>query len=233
MLNQLAEYLALGGLKLTDSQGAQLARYHAMLIDWNSRMDLTNVPAEEMALRHYADSLLPLMQASWFPQGNSLIDVGSGAGFPGLPLAILRPDLQICLLDSLRKRCDFLSAVVSELQLHHVQVLHARAEDAARSALRERFELAVARALAPLQVLAEYLLPFVKPGGKALCWKGPSLAEELALSGRALKLLGAQAGECLLLPLPGLQHYVQALDKRVSTPKQYPRKAGTPARRPL
>lgn len=233
MLEQLEVLLAAGGLSLRDTQRNQLQRYHEMLLDWNQRMDLTNVPEEEMALKHYADSLLVLSKAEWFPQGVSLIDVGTGAGFPGLPIAILRPDMEICLLDALKKRCSFLEAVVEELGLQGVSVQHARAEDAARGALRERHDLAAARALAPLRVLVEYLLPFVRPGGRALCWKGPSLDTEAAEAGHALEKLGAVMGERLQLPLPDREHYIQALEKKTATAACYPRRAGLPSRKPL
>lgn len=233
MLEQLQALLAQGGLEVQPQQLEQLAHFHGMLIDWNQRMDLTNVPEEEMALKHYADSLLVLRQSAWFPEGANLIDVGTGAGFPGLPLAILRPDMQFRLLDALKKRCGFLEAVVEALQLGNVQVMHARAEDAARGPLREHFDLAAARALAPLRVLAEYLLPFVRPGGLALCWKGPSLGAELQDAETALSKLGASAGERLLLPLPEREHYVQALIKQKATAACYPRRAGLPSKKPL
>lgn len=233
MLEVLKAYLQTGGITLSDKQAEMLAGYHGMLLDWNRRMDLTNVPPEEMALRHYADSLLPLAESGWFPKGAKLIDVGSGAGFPGLPIAILRPDMSVCLLDALKKRCDFLNAAAERLGVPHVRVVHARAEDAARGAHREGYDIAAARALAPLRVLAEYLLPFVKVGGRALCWKGPSLEAELSESAPALNLLGGQAGKAVLMPLPSVAHYVLPIEKAKATPGKYPRKAGTPARSPL
>ena len=162
MIEDLRALLAQGNIVLTDEAQERLLAYHRLLLEWNARMDLTNVPEEEMALRHYADSLLPLARKEWFPDGARLIDVGTGAGFPGMPLAIARPDLKVTLLDSQRKRCDFLSAVCDELKLPNVTVLHARAEDGARGALREQMDVAVARAVAPLNVLAEYLLPYVR-----------------------------------------------------------------------
>lgn len=233
MLEQLEALLAPTAVRLDQGQYAQLQRYHEMLLDWNTRMDLTNVPPEEMALRHYADSLLVLVQGSWFPQGTTLIDVGTGAGLPGLPLAIARPDMRICLLDASRKRCGFLSAVIEELQLKNLMIMHARAEDGARGALRESCDLAVARALAPMNVLCEFLLPYVRVGGLALCWKGPSIDEEMASAHTALSSLGAKVGERILLPLEGYAHCVQSIKKLASTAKQYPRQAGTPAKSPL
>lgn len=233
MKAQLQAMLSAAGSPLDDARMAQLEAYHALLLDWNTRMDLSNVPVDDMAMKHYADSLLVLKRGDWFPHQARLIDVGSGAGFPGLPLAIARPDLHCILLDAQKKRCEFLRAVVSELQLDHVEVLWQRAEDAARGKLRESCDIAVARALAPLPVLAEYLLPFVKPGGRMLCWKGPNLAAELDQAGKALKALGGTAGDCYELPLPELSHYVQAVDKVSKTPPKYPRRAGLPAKKPL
>jgi 16S rRNA (guanine527-N7)-methyltransferase len=173
------------------------------------------------------------VQGSWFPEGTTLIDVGTGAGLPGLPLAVARPDMRICLLDASRKRCGFLSAVIEELQLKNLMIMHARAEDGARGALRESCDLGVARALAPMNVLCELLLPYVRVGGLALCWKGPSIDEEMASARTALASLGAKAGERIMLPLEGYAHCVQSIKKMAPTAKQYPRQAGTPARSPL
>lgn len=233
MIDQLKAYLEKGGVTLDEAAYAGLAGYHALLLDWNARMDLTNIPEEEMALRHYADSLLPLARKEWFGPGASLIDVGTGAGFPGLMLAIARPDMRVTLLDSQRKRCDFLQAVKDELNLTNVSILHARAEDAARTELREGMDLAVARAVAPLNVLCEYLLPFVKVGGRALCWKGPAVKEELDAGLKAAKILSAQGEELVRLPIEGREHYVQAFKKTAAIARRYPRKSGTPAKDPL
>jgi len=233
MIEELKRILSPAGIVPDAAACERLAAYHALLLDWNSRMDLTNVPEEEMALRHYADSLLPLAREEWFPAGAGLIDVGTGAGFPGLPLAILRPDLRVTLLDAQRKRCDFLQAAAEKLALDNVRVLHSRAEDAARTELREHFDLAVARAVAPLNVLCEYLLPFVREGGRALCWKGPAVREEQADARRAALLLGAREEPLARLPIPEREHYVQPYRKIQKTVRQYPRKSGTPSRNPL
>ena len=233
MIEDLKLILQNAGIALDEKACGQMEAYHALLLDWNARMDLTNVPEEEMAIRHYGDSLLPLAHAEWFPQGASLIDVGSGAGFPGLPLAIARPDLHVTLLDAQRKRCDFLNAVVEKLVLSNVTVLHARAEDAARTDLRESFDIAAARAVAPLNVLCEYLLPFVGLNGRALCWKGPAVMEELQSGEKAAHILGAKAEPLARLPIAGREHYVQPFLKLKKTLRQYPRKSGTPAKDPL
>ena len=166
-----------------------------------------------------------------------MIDVGTGAGFPGLPLAIARPDLDVVLMDSLQKRLNFLDAVVKELGLFNVRLRHARAEDGGRDPRwRETFDLAVARGVAALPVLAELLLPFVRVGGKAVCYKGPAAEEERDAGQRAARLLGGGKLERTPIVLPGQEdweHCVIALPKEAKTVRQYPRKAGTPGREPL
>lgn len=233
MLNELKPILLSSGLKLEEAQFLQLEVYFQMLLEWNQRMDLTNVAPEDMARRHFADSILALLKADWFPMGARTIDVGSGAGFPGMVLAVCRPDLQMCLLDAQRKRCDFLVRVSESLALGNLTVMHGRAEDHARLACRESFDLAIARAVAPLRVLAEFLLPFVRVGGRALCWKGPSLQQELAQAKVSLKALGGADDGQLLLPLPDEEHYVISIRKVWATPAKYPRRAGAPAKNPL
>ena len=222
-----------------DSRTAErIVRYHEMLADWNTRMNLTGDTDFDTSIdRHYTDSLAPLKNRELFPQGASLIDVGSGAGCPGLPLAIARPDLKVTLLDSLMKRINFLDAVVQDLGLTNVQLVHSRAEDGGRDAkLRENFDIAVARAVAPLPVLCELLLPFVKVGGRMICYKGPSAEEELLAGQKAAHILGGAAVEHIPVVLPAQpewQHCLLACEKKVKTVRQYPRKAGTPSRSPL
>ena len=216
----------------------RLAVYHEMLCDWNTRMNLTGDTALTTAMgRLYMDSLAPLALPSLFARGASVIDVGSGAGFPGLPLAIARPDLRMVLLDSLGKRVTFLNEVIATLGLSQVRAVHARAEDAARDpALRERFDVAVARAVAAAPVLMELLLPFARVGGQALCYKGPSAEEELLAGSRAARWLGGDALRVLPVDVPDQpewRHCVLACAKRQPTPARYPRKAGTPERDPL
>lgn len=222
-----------------DAGAAQrLARYHTLLCEWNQRMNLTGDTAIETAMaRLYLDSLAPLAAEGLFPRGATLIDVGSGAGFPGLPLAIARPDLNVLLLDSLGKRVTFLREVIAALALPNARAVHARAEDAGRDpALREAFDIALARAVAPTPVLLELLLPFARVGGAALCYKGPSASEELAAGGRAATLLGGGPLSAIPVAVPGQpewQHCVLRCEKYRATPALYPRKAGTPERAPL
>ena len=232
MIGQLSELLTLQGIELGERR-EKMQAYYEMLLDWNRRMDLTNVAPEDMALRHYADSLVPLKNDAWFPKGSGLVDIGTGAGFPGMAIGIMRPDMEILLLDSLKKRCDFLSAVIETLQLKNISVLHARAEDAARGEWRGSFDIAAARAVAPMRALLEYMLPFVKVGGRALCWKGPGLDEELKDIKSALFLLKGQLDGRIALDLPGMEHSVQAVLKTDPTPAPYPRKAGLAKKNPL
>ena len=235
---RIAQAVAELGISCDERTAAGIARYHEMLADWNTRMNLTGDTDFETSLdRHYTDSLAPLGYAELFPQGASLIDVGSGAGFPGLPLAIARPDLKVTLLDSLMKRIHFLRAVADELGLENVRLVHSRAEDGGRDEKhREQYDIAVARAVAPLPVLCELLLPFVKVGGRMICYKGPSAAEELEAGQKAAHMLGGARLSNLPVELPAQpdwQHCLLTCEKKVKTVRQYPRKAGTPSRSPL
>ena len=231
----LLEGAAAMGVAMTEAQADRFERYHAMLVRANARMNLTRVPDDprEAADRNYLDCVAPLAGA--FPAADTAIDVGSGAGFPGVPLAILRPDIHFVLLDSLEKRVAFLNEVIDALGLN-AEALHLRAEDAARQpALRERFDLAVARAVAPMAVLCEYLLPFVKPGGWMLAMKGPGLDAELAQAGPALEALGGALDRTEALAIPGRDwdHRAAWVRKARPTPDKYPRRAGLPLKRPL
>ena len=233
---EIRRRLALNQIPFHDGLPAMLSLYLDMLKDWNSRMDLTAVSDdEEMVDRHFVDSLVLLK--SDLPRENSrMIDVGTGAGFPGLVLAMARPDLKITLLDAQRKRLDFLQAVGEAAGLSNITPVHARAEDGARRPeLREQFDYASARALAPLNVLCEYLLPYVRTDGLALCWKGPALRDEMESGKKAARLLGGQVEMPIRCSVYGRDwdHMILPVRKVQQTPRQYPRKAGTPKSRPL
>jgi 16S rRNA (guanine527-N7)-methyltransferase len=187
----------------------------------------------ETAARHFMDSLAPPALAL-LEDGASVIDIGSGAGFPGLPLAIAREDLLITLLDSNNKKARFLETVVSSLGLKNVHVVAARAEDYARGEKREAFNVALARALAPMNVLMEYMLPFVRPGGRALAWKGPAAAEEVSISRKACGILGAGAVKPHPYSIAGRESFtIVEIKKNGRTPSGYPRKAGMPSKSPI
>ena len=216
---------------LTSGQYAAFAAYCELLLDWNSRMNLTAITEPgEVAQKHFADSLLP---AALLPEGAKVIDVGTGAGFPGLPLKILRPDIRLTLLDSLQKRIGFLQALCEALGLSDVAFFHARAEDGARQPnLRAGFDIALSRAVAPCPVLLELTVPFLRLGGQSLMYKGPQAAEELAGARNALSLLRCEA-RIEAYPAPWGERRVIIATKRGETAKAYPRKAGTPAKAPL
>ena len=223
------------GLVITEPQAAQFERYHALLTEANGRMNLTRVPEDpaEAIDRNYLDCAAVL--AGGFPAANTAVDVGSGAGFPGIPLAIMLPDIRFTLVDALGKRVDFLKTVIDRLGLN-AEALHLRAEDAARrDDLREGFDLAVARAVAPMNVLCEYMLPLVRVGGKMLALKGPGLDEELAQAENALRLVGGELERVQPLAIPGRDwnHRAAWIAKTAPTPQKYPRRAGTVEKRPL
>lgn len=214
---------------LSAAQLAQFETYYAMLADWNTRVNLTAITEpEDVAKKHFLDSLAA---APYLKQGASIVDVGTGAGFPGLPLLILRPDLKVTLIDSLQKRLVFLEAVLKELKLN-AELVHARAEDAGQNPkYREMFDVALTRAVSALPILCELTLPLVKVGGVSIAYKGDS-AEELVASTNALAVLHATA-ERVIVPSDYGARELVIVTKNGATPKQYPRKAGTPAKKPL
>lgn len=235
MIDLLLTRAGAAGIPLTREQAEKLAQYHAMLTEANARFNLTRVPddAAEAVDRNYLDCLAPLHGG--LPGVARAVDVGSGAGFPGIPLAICLPGVRFVLIDSLGKRVEFLNQVIAALHLN-AQALHLRAEDAARlPELREGFDLATARALAPLNLLAEYLLPFVRVGGHMLAYKGPTADAELADAANALQILGGAHLRTEPAPIPGRdwEHRLVWIRKAAPTPDKYPRKAGKPEKSPL
>ncbi|MBQ2947395.1 MAG: 16S rRNA (guanine(527)-N(7))-methyltransferase RsmG [Clostridia bacterium] len=210
--------------------------FHAILDEYNQKMDLTAVLDEDERIdRHDLDSAAPLARGLLAPQAK-VIDVGTGAGFPGMPLLILRPDLQMTFLDALNKRILFLEDALSRLGLR-AQTLHARAEDAAKMPQhREMYDAAVSRAVASAAVLQELTLPFVRQGGLAIAWKGPGVQDELVAAKRAAFVLGGTVRGVVDAPVPRRDDWAHCLlltDKTGKTPKAYPRKAGTPNKKPL
>ena len=214
----------------------KLETYLRLLQEWNERMDLTAVEGEaELMDRHLLDSLT-VLKTDLLTGTRDVIDVGTGAGFPGLVLALALPEVRFTLLDSQRKRLNFLETVMKETGAANACLVHARAEDGARmSDLREKFDSACARAVAPLNVLSELLLPYVKVGGRMLCWKGPGLTDEMEAGRRAAFLLGGKTGIPIFCPLAGRDwdHRILPVIKVSPTPSKYPRRAGIPKKEPL
>ncbi len=223
-------------ITLTAEQNGAFLRYADILCEWNRKFNLTAITSfEEIVQKHFVDCAAPLF-VGMIPLSGKLIDVGSGAGFPGIPLKILCPDLRIVLLDSLQKRVNFLNYAVDELKLDGVRAVHGRAEDLARNDdFREQFDVATARAVAPLNVLSEFCVPFIRPGGCFLTYKGEAAAEELLLAKRAFSLLGLGKAERVSFVLPGTEwnRCLIWAKKTKPTPAFYPRKAGTVSKKPL
>ena len=224
------------GLNLTERQLDQFEIFYNMIVDWNAKINLTAIVDEkDFAVKHVVDSLT-VWDEDKFSAVKNFCDVGTGAGFPAIPLKIFQPQLEVTLIDSLAKRVDFLKKVVAELELENVTCLHGRAEDLAREKnLREHFDLVTARAVARLNVLAEYCLPFVKVGGTFAALKGKIFREELTEAEGAIKILGGGnviVTEKSLPDLPDVRAVIY-VDKKISTPKNFPRKTGVPKKNPL
>ena len=223
------------GIALPEAAPEQFYLYYQMIEEANGRMNLTRVLEPEEAVdRHFMDSLAPLA-LGWMDGAQTLCDVGTGAGFPGVPLAIARPGLRVVLMDSLNKRVEFLKQVIGELGLN-AQAIHGRAEDLARNAqLRDAFDLSTARAVAALPTLLELSLPFVRPGGAMICYKGPGLDEEMERAQNALNRLCGRVEAIRQVAIPGRDwdHRLVKIKKLSETPRAYPRKSGDPNRKPL
>ena len=232
----LKEIQNLTGLKLSARQAAAFQRYELLLMEWNARFNLTAVrDVEGVRTKHFLDSLT-CMQAWRETPPAKLIDVGTGAGFPGIPLKIVLPAMQLTLVESVGKKADFCRLVVRELDLEKVQVVQARAEDLGQQkAHREQYDWAVARAVANLPVLVEFLLPPVRVGGGMLAQKGEGGPAEAQQAERAIKLLGGRLRHLKPVQLPGIaeDRYLVIIDKIAGTPPQYPRRVGLAAKKAL
>lgn len=222
------------GIELSDEQLEQFLTYYEMLIEKNKVMNLTTITDfDEVLEKHFEDSL-SLIQAVDLEKSQAVIDLGTGAGFPGIPLKIAFPILQITLADSLNKRILFLDDVIRELGLTGIDTVHGRAEDLAKNSdYREKFDLCVSRAVANLSTLSEYCLPFVKIGGKFISYKAGECDEEVAASKSSVFLLGGKISDIKKFELGESGRAFVIIDKVSGTPKKYPRKAGTPSKDPL
>jgi len=224
------------GVALTEKQLEQFMAYLSLLLEWNEKMNLTAITEErEVVLKHFADCLSLIPAVEW-KDGLRVIDVGTGAGFPGVPIKIAHPEIELTLLDSLQKRIGFLQEVGSQLGLAGVEYVHSRAEDGGQNAAyREQFDLCVSRAVANLAVLAEYCLPLIRVGGRLAALKGPDAAAEADAAAGALEKLGGRLLEIqdVTIPYTDLSHKIVLIEKIAPTPKKYPRNAGKIRKSPL
>lgn len=223
-------------IELTPGQTQQYAEYMERILEHNRHINLTSITdREEFIKKHYADSILGALNDE-FRAGERVIDVGTGAGFPGVPLAILFPDKEFVLLDSLNKRLKIVSEICRSAGINNIRVLHSRAEDAGRNKeYREQFDICVSRAVADLSVLSELCLPFVAEGGCFLSYKGPDCEEELKNAGKAIRTLGGRVKGVSNICSADTEfnHNIIFIEKIKNTPAQYPRKAGTPSKNPI
>lgn len=228
------------GIHLEDKQVQQFLVYYELLTEWNKVMNLTAITDfKEVVQKHFVDSLslIKAVDGSFLQKkGISMIDIGTGAGFPGIPLKIVFPNLKVTLLDSLNKRIKFLNEVTGKLELRNITAIHGRAEDFAKQKeYREQFDLSVSRAVANLATLSEYSLPYVKKGGFFFSYKAEDIEEEIESSKNAIKILGGRIDEVIKFNLPDsdVKRAIVKIEKNNFTNKKYPRKAGIPSKEPL
>lgn len=231
---EMLEKLEKIGIVLNEKQLNQFYEYMNLLLDWNEKINLTAITEpEEIILKHFVDSLTI---AKYIEKGQSLVDVGTGAGFPGIPLKIYREDISIMLLDSLNKRINFLNEVIEKLDLKQITTIHSRVEEFGKNRkYREKFDVATSRAVANLATLSEYMLPLIKIGGKSICMKGPEISQEIENSKRAIKILGGRVDRIDEFELANTNNKrnIITILKIEKTPEKYPRKPGTPAKEPI
>lgn len=212
----------------------KLYNYMNLLLEWNEKINLTAITDEkEIILKHFIDSFTI---NKFINSGDIMLDIGTGAGFPGLPIKIIRPEVDVFLMDSLNKRINFLNEVIESLQLKNIEAFHSRAEEMAKNnKFREKFDVVTSRAVAKLNILLEYMLPYTKINGKCLCMKGPNIEEEIKEAEKALKILGGEIEkiEKIILPDSNIERKIIIIRKKSATPLKYPRKAGMPTKEPL
>lgn len=243
-INKLNEHLKEFNIELSDTKLAQFQKYYELLIEWNEKINLTAITDfDEVLIKHFVDSIsLCKAKENDFVkkiingENVSLIDIGTGAGFPSIPLKIVFPNLNITMLDSLNKRIKFLNIVIDELGLNNIEAIHGRAEDfATPDKLREKFDICVSRAVANLTTLSEYCLPYVKKNGVFISYKSEVLKEELDPAKKPIYILGGDIENVFEFSLPSTDYYraLCVIRKKNVTPKKYPRKAGLPSKEPL
>ena len=235
---QLKKDLNEFGIELTAEMEEQFLLYYNMLIEWNSFMNLTAITDfDEVLKKHFTDSVSLIRAIPDLGEKKyRMIDIGTGAGFPGIPLKIVFPNISVVLLDSLNKRVNFLNEVISKLQLTDITAMHGRAEDFAQNKeYRESFDLCVSRAVANLATLSEYCLPFVKKNGRFISYKSEKVSEEFEVSGKAISVLGGEYENQVTFELPDSDIYrnLFIIKKKSATPGKYPRKAGLPSKEPI
>lgn len=209
-------------------------QYMDGILEWNKKINLTAITdREEFISKHFVDSVLSYNFRDYI-DADSIIDIGTGAGFPGIPLAIVSPDKKFVLADSLNKRLKVINELASKIGIDNIETVHGRAEELARNKkYREAFDLCISRAVANLAVLCEYCLPFIKVGGHLLAYKGPDAEEEVKMAEKAIKILGGKLIEIVSVDLDGYDHNIVVIEKINKTPSKYPRKAGTPGKEPI
>lgn len=236
--SQLKKDLNEFGIELTAEMEEQFLLYYNMLIEWNSFMNLTAITDfDEVLKKHFTDSVSLIRAIPDLGEKKyRMIDIGTGAGFPGIPLKIVFPNISVVLLDSLNKRVNFLNEVIGKLQLTNITAIHGRAEDFAQNKeYRESFDLCVSRAVANLATLSEYCLPFVKKNGRFISYKSEKVSEEFEVSGKAISVLGGEYENQVTFELPDSDIYrnLFIIKKKSATPGKYPRKAGLPSKEPI
>ncbi|WP_312700351.1 16S rRNA (guanine(527)-N(7))-methyltransferase RsmG [Sedimentibacter sp.] len=236
MINTLNEGFKQLNIPYDEETERKFIKYRDLLKEWNQKINITSIEYDEdIYVKHFLDSVL-LMNEDNYNEEKSIIDVGTGGGFPGLPLKIVNNNYKVTLLDSLRKRIDFLTIVANELLLDDVKFIHGRAEDFGQNKdYREKFDICVSRAVAPLNVLSEYCLPFVKKGGYFAAYKSENISSEIENSEKAVRKLGGIVKEIREINLPGTDiiRKIIIIEKTEATDKKYPRKAGKPSKEPL
>ena len=231
---KIKEYMNKINIEISDKQIEKFFDYMNLLLEWNEKINLTAITEpEDIILKHFVDCATIL---KYIKDEDKIIDIGTGAGFPGIPLKILNEKLDITLMDSLNKRINFLNEIINKLDLKNIVAIHARAEELARNKeYREKFDIATSRAVANLSTLSEYMLPMTKINGQSICMKGPDIEEEIENGKKAVKILGGEIKKVEKLELPESKdkRTIIQIIKTKNTPNKYPRKAGKPSKEPI